>query len=128
MAVILLIEDMEGVRSSIEMILKGAGHRVVCAENGEDGLARAVVERFDLIITDILMPRKDGVEVIFALREAPTTPPILAVSGGEARMPADRALALAEPIADATLAKPFSRSELLETVEVLLKGRQAKSA
>lgn len=127
MASILLIEDMDGVRTSIEMILKGDGHRVITAADGEEGLTRAVAERFDLIITDVLMPRKDGVEVIFALREAPNPPPILAISGGEARLPADRALQLAEPIADATLEKPFSKGELLETIHGLLQDKIAAS-
>lgn len=122
MATILLIDDMNGVRSSLTTVLTTAGHRVVEAGDGEAGLQKAQEQAFDLVITDIIMPKVDGSEVIVALKARDKGLPILAISGGGASVNAENALMLARGTADAVLSKPFSRGDLLEAVDQLVTG------
>jgi len=117
---ILLIEDMKGIRDSLEMILSTGGYQLDFAANGADGLRKVGSSAYDLIVTDILMPEVDGTEVIIALRAAGNRMPILAISGGGAGVSADAALMVAKQKASAVLAKPFSKSELLDAVRALL--------
>ncbi len=120
MATILLIDDMEGVRSSLSTVLTSAGHQVVEAGDGDAGLRKAAEQNFDLVITDIIMPKIDGSEVILALKQKAGAAPVLAISGGGATVNAENALMLARSTADAVLHKPFSRNDLLEAVDELV--------
>jgi len=117
---ILLIEDMKGVRESLEVILSLAGYDVHFASNGAEGLQKSKDAPYDLILTDILMPELDGTEVIFRLRASGNATPILAISAGGDGVSANEALALAKEKATDILEKPFSRDELLEKVNSLL--------
>ena len=119
MASILLIEDMKGVRSSLVTVLETAGHKVTEACDGQAGLEMANAQPFDLVITDIIMPRMDGSELILALKRNGSMP-VLAISGGASSVSAEQALMLARSTADATLAKPFSRGDLLAAVDNLV--------
>jgi len=118
MAAILLIDDMKGVRESLAMILEKAGHQVTQAAEGAQGLSAAAGGKFDLVITDILMPQVDGTEVIMQLRDSArlSRTPILAISGGGADVPAEEALKIAESFADEVMPKPFSRDDILAAV------------
>lgn len=116
MANILLIEDMDGVRATIAMILTRAGHNVVTSADGGEGLRRATNEKYDLIISDILMPHVDGGEVIATLKSDQPDTPVLAISGGGSGVSVEEALRVAKEMADAVLRKPFSRDELLNAV------------
>jgi two-component system chemotaxis response regulator CheY len=122
MAEILLIDDMKGVRRAIVSLLSRAGHAVTEAADGTDGidLLRSG-KRFDLVITDILMPRQDGSEVVLFLKTLPNRPKILVISGGGSQVSAGEALMLARTQADASLAKPFDSDELMATVDRLLR-------
>ena len=120
MANILIIEDMKGVQASIATILTGAGHKITTADNGKLGIEAQENGAFDLIITDILMSEMDGSEVLFALQKKTPKPPVIAISAGGALVSATEALQFAKSIADAVLVKPFSRSELLTTVDGLI--------
>ncbi len=126
MAKILLIEDMKGVRESLSLILDRSGHDVVQAENGEAGLKLCEGANFDLIITDILMPKVDGVEVIMQLKNQSQSKatPILAISGGGANVSAENALTIARNFADEVLAKPFSRDDILMVVDRLTQSNE----
>ena len=128
MAAILLIDDMNGVRSSLTTVLTTAGHQVEEAGDGEAGLRKTQEGAFDLVITDIIMPKVDGSEVILALKARQPNLPILAISGGGATVNAENALMLARGTADAVLSKPFSRGELLEAVDQLINGVAKKQA
>lgn len=122
MARILVLDDIRGVRRSIVGILARAGHQpeeVATAQDAFDRLDRGGV---DLLITDILMPDTDGIEVIDAVRKRHRGMPILAVSGGGSLVASDQALSLAQALADDVLAKPFEGPELLAKIDPLLNG------
>jgi DNA-binding response OmpR family regulator len=116
---ILLIEDDAGFRRTVARALAAAGHHVRQAPDGVDGVRLFLTHRPALVITDIVMPEKEGLEVIRELRRHSTEIPIIAISGI-----ADRAgfyLRAATLFgADATLAKPFRFAQLLHTVDDLL--------
>jgi CheY-like chemotaxis protein len=118
MANILLIDDMAAVRRAIAAVLRGAGHQVTEAANGREGLGAA--GRFDLVITDILMPEVDGTTVVMEIAARPERPRLLAISGGSGALSETDALRLASLKADATLSKPFANGELLAVVDRLL--------
>jgi two-component system chemotaxis response regulator CheY len=121
MAQILLIDDMKGVRRTLSAVLKRAGHTIVEADDGGAGLELLKSQRFDLVITDMLMPQHDGMEVLLFLEQQPNRPKVLAISGGGSQVSADEAFLLARSKADATLAKPFDNADLLAAVDKLLK-------
>lgn len=122
MAQILLIDDMKAVRHTVCSVLKRAGHVVTEADDGSAGLQLLQSgQRFDLVITDVLMPNRDGTEVIMFLEHQANRPKVLAISGGGNQVSADEALMLARSKADAVLAKPFGNAELIATVDRLLK-------
>ena len=113
---VLIIDDDMRARTTMTIILKRAGFEIVTAENGAKGLACLRDEVPDLIITDIIMPEKEGIETIREiLAERPGTK-ILAVSGG-GRVGAGNTLHMAKALgATEVLAKPFGPDELIGCV------------
>lgn len=123
MARILVIDDERFVRSLINRVLLRDGHEVVVAVDGDEGLDQFRTGDFDLVITDILMPQKEGIETMLELREQAPDIPVLAISGGGGTSAPAGPLADARLLgADATLAKPFDVEELSAVVARLLKG------
>lgn len=120
MANILVIDDEVSIRELLFAILTPAGHRIFLAEHGAAGLALCGQHPMDLIITDIVMPDTDGLEVIARIKEHTPGAKIIAMSGGGMVSPHDY-LQLAESMgAEATLPKPFSRADLTAAVNALL--------
>lgn len=117
---LLLIEDMKGVRDSLDVILSIAGYEVTFAKNGREGLEKAQSSNYDLIITDILMPELDGTEVIMQLVNAGNKTPILAISAGGDGVSATQALMIAQEKATSIMEKPFSKEELLDRIKQLI--------
>lgn len=120
MARILVIDDDTAVRATTARILRRAGHFVQEAEEGEQGLRYYREAPFDLVITDLYMPGKEGIETIMELRAERPDLPILAVSGGllgDIHGPLGDAELFG---ASASLAKPFTTEELQEAVRRLL--------
>ncbi len=116
MARILVIDDEYELRSMLRRMLEHAGHEVSEAVNGAAGIEIYERDAPDLIITDIIMPEKEGVETIIALRRANPALPIIAISGG-GRLDATDFLSMAKKLgARRTLTKPFLREQLLEAV------------
>jgi len=117
---ILLIEDDAKIRSYMRRILEWKGYAISEAEDGHSGLAMLSEETVDLVITDLVMPGKDGLELLTSLRDGRWSGPVLAISGGlETWSPLPVAEAMG---AAACLAKPFDAAELIEMVEQLLAG------
>lgn len=113
---ILVVDDEAQIRTMLTQMLELEGYTVHAAENGEDGLKLVGRYAFDLVITDMIMPVKDGLKFIMELvRDYPDLK-ILAISGGGA-IKAERYLTMAGYLGDvATLEKPFKREVLLELV------------
>jgi CheY-like chemotaxis protein len=120
LAKVLLIDDMSLVRGAIKAILTRAGHAVTEALGGDAGIALLKEEKFDLVVTDMIMPDQDGGDVLSFLQTMPNRPPVLAMSGGNSDVAADEALRLAREQADAVMPKPFENRELVATVDRLL--------
>ena len=117
MARVLVIDDEQLARFTIREILETAGHEVVEARNGNQGLGFQREAACDIVVTDIIMPEKEGVETIIELRKDFPELPIIAISGGGRTRNLDF-LKIAEQYgANKILAKPFSEEELLEAVE-----------
>lgn len=122
MAKLLLVDDNADLLGMQGEFLRMSGHEVVTATNGREALEQASVTKFDLIITDLIMPDKDGIEVIVTLRRAMPHLKVIAISGG-GRLNAKDYLSIAQKLgAAATLAKPFSGSDLVATVDRVLAG------
>src|SRR3954469_21463128 len=102
MAVILIIDDDASVRGLLMAVLHNLGHESVAAAGGEDGVALMGTRPFDLVITDLRMPRVDGLQVIREFQRRSPGTPVLLMSG----------LATADDPTVPVLHKPFSREKL----------------
>jgi DNA-binding response OmpR family regulator len=118
-ALVCVIDDDVRVRQAVCDILRHAGFLTVDAADGEIGLKLVEEKRPSLVVTDIVMPNKEGIETIQALKGRFPTLPILAMSGSYA--PAVNFLELARHLgADDCIAKPFKPSDLLLKIRNLL--------
>jgi two-component system alkaline phosphatase synthesis response regulator PhoP len=115
---ILLIEDEPGLVVTVSDLLMAEGHHVESAADGESGLAKALTGAFDLIILDVMLPRRMGLDVCRQLRESGVDTVILMLTAKT--QVTDRVVAL-KLGADDYLTKPFDPSELLARVEALLR-------
>lgn len=117
---ILVIDDDPVVRDMLVEMLKREGYDVDSAEDGRAGMRRFREQPSALVITDVLMPEQEGLETLMQLRQSGRPVKVMAISGG-GRVGADTYLNSARTLgADAILAKPFGREELLEKVTALL--------
>ena len=114
------MDDNEGFRKPLCQTLERAGYEVLSAADGAAALRLFRQQPVDLVITDIIMPEKEGLETIMELRRIKPELKIIAISGG-GRIGAEDYLPLAEHLGAArTLAKPFSSAEIIEAVSGLL--------
>ena len=121
---ILVVEDDKAVRELLREILERAGHEVMEAINGQEAITQYKTHPADLIITNILMPEKEGLETIQELRRDDPDIKIIAISGGGRIGPADY-LDIAKRFgAKRTFSKPFNRKDLLKAVDELLGGSE----
>lgn len=128
MANILVIDDNPEFREILRRHLETTGHSVALAENGEQGLK--VLERggFDIVLTDILMPQRDGVEVLREAKRRWPRLPVIAISGG-GWIGANELLSMAEKLgADQVLQKPVRRDDLFQAVDEALSANLKKQA
>ncbi len=118
MAKILVIDDEEQLRDLLTQLLTRDGHIVQIAFDGVEGMR--IFKQFnpDLVITDIIMPNKDGIEVITELLCASPGTAIVAMSGGRRAITAEFNLESAEMLGvKGVLSKPFTRDQLREVVQ-----------
>jgi CheY-like chemotaxis protein len=116
MAKILLVDDNFDLLEIQRIVLGHAGHEVVTARDGKEALWEAGRATFSLLITDVIMPEVDGLDIIIALRHRQPDLKIIAVTGG-GQMNAINYLEIARKLgAVGTLAKPVSGPRLLEAV------------
>jgi len=116
---ILVIDDDEALRPMFGLALERNGHQVTLAENGAIGIEQYIASPPDLVITDIIMPEKEGVETILELRKQQSAVKIIAMSGGGPR--SETYLQMCNQIGVCcTLAKPFSLEALIAAVDEAL--------
>lgn len=120
MARILLIDDEEMTRSMLRQALEMKGHEVHEASNGDEALRVHRQTPCPLVITDILMPEKEGLETIVELRRDHPELKIIAMSGGGSAGNLNFLEAAGKLGAQATLQKPFELATLFKTVDSLL--------
>ena len=117
---ILIIDDEELTLHLLKSVLGEAGYDVLVANDGENGLQLFKEEEVDLVITDMVMPKKDGLKTILELREIDEYIPVVAISGGGA-IAKERYLAVAAYLENVkTIAKPFKKTDIIEAIEELL--------
>jgi len=121
MAKILVIDDEEQLRDLLKQMLTRDGHEVVTACDGVEGTRCFDTFHPDVVITDIIMPNKDGIEVITELLCRDSTIAIIAISGGRRAITAEFNLESAELLGvKGILSKPFTREQLREAVQLAL--------
>lgn len=114
---LLIIDDEPLIRDSLSTLFEREGRSVAVAANGEEGLRKFTSEGARLVIVDILMPVKEGVETIIELRRLDPDLKIVAISGGGRQSTLDFLDVATKLGADATLAKPFTRASIMQIVD-----------
>lgn len=123
MASILLVDDDEQFRTMLSEVLKRAGHDVQEACNGSEATRMYRSHRTDLVITDLIMPDKEGLETIREIRQNDPGVRIIAMSGGGRNGNIDYLRMASMFGAQQVVDKPFAHREILEAVRRLLEER-----
>ena len=121
---VLLVEDEPGLVLTISDLLASEGYDVQSAADGESGLAKAATKNFELIVLDVMLPKKNGFEVCRDLRQRGVDTPILMLTARGQVVDRVTGLKLG---ADDYLAKPFDPAELLARLEALLRRVQKEN-
>lgn len=116
---ILIIDDDNLVRGMVAKALRKTGYHVLEASDGNEGLQVALHHSVDIVITDILMPDKEGIETILELKDINEKIKIIAMSGGGKRQNMTFLNMAKKAGADKLLKKPFRPSELIQLIEEL---------
>ena len=125
---VLLAEDSEFLRSLMKSILRLAGCEVQLAADGKEALKIWKSGTFDLVITDLVMPNSDGLELISAIRRQDSAVKIIGISGGST-LNCAHFLEVAKMLgADYCLLKPITLGKILETLELVLAEQPAMTA
>jgi CheY-like chemotaxis protein len=129
MGSILIIDDEEDIRDALQIVLESVGHNVKVASNGNEAIELQRSEPADLIITDVIMPGKNGVDTIKEIRQEFPGVRIIAISGGGGVQPTEYVpeaitttaylAAAKEAGADMVFTKPFERKDLIQAVDDL---------
>lgn len=126
MAKILLVEDDDLVRDMLTQILQRASHEVMCAANGEEAMEYLKKAKPDIMVTDIIMPKKSGITLISEVRDRHPSMEIIAISGG-GRLDPTGYLDLSETLgASVSFEKPIDNNALLMAIDLLLHGKKEK--
>ncbi len=125
---ILLVDDDPDFRGMTRIAFTRAGYTVHEAENGNAALAILADHAVDLVVTDIIMPEADGYEVILRLKEQPSRPPLIAVTGGSLRLRMELPGMARLLGANAAFEKPVDLSALLAEAARLIADRREAAA
>jgi CheY-like chemotaxis protein len=118
---ILVADDHEEIRKLMRIWLEGYGHAVACASTGNEAARLFEAHPFDLVITDVLMPDGNGLELCERLRRANPRPQILAISGGNPNFASATCLQFARHVgANGLLLKPFTGDQLMRAIQVTM--------
>ena len=118
---ILVVDDEENIRTLIGHWLVAAKHTAVCVGNATEALAALPKGAFDLVITDVLMPDGDGLDLITHLKQQQPGVRVLAISGGGRYVEGDDCLKMARGLgAHAAVMKPFTLDQLQAGIELAL--------
>ena len=124
MAKILLVEDDGLVRDMLAQVLKKASHEVTCASDGEEAAKILQTMRPDIMVTDIIMPKKSGITLISEVKNRHPDMEIIAISGG-GRLDPVGYLDLSENLgASVSFEKPVDNTALLMAIDLLLQGKK----
>ena len=122
MALILIIDDEPQIRSMLKLMLERDGYEVAEAPDGIEGIRIYRQNPADLIITDLIMPNKDGIGVIIDLKKEFPNVKIIAMSGGGLNKPEGYLKGAKKLGAACTLTKPIDRGEMLRAIKDVLKS------
>lgn len=122
---ILVVEDNQKLAGYIKKALEQMSYSVDCAYDGEEGEEKATVEDYDLVILDIMLPKKDGLAVCRALRSEDVNIPIIMLT---AKSEIDDRIKGLDSGADDYLVKPFDLAELMARIRALLRRPQLKTS
>jgi len=125
MARILIIDDESQIRSMLRLMLERVGYEIAEAPDGIEGIRQYRENPADLIITDLIMPNKDGIGMIIDLKKEFPKVKIIAMSGGGVNRPEGYLDGAKKLVATRTLTKPIDREEMLKAVKETLKGTAA---
>jgi DNA-binding NtrC family response regulator len=125
MARILIIDDEDQIRSMLRLMLERVGYEVAEAPDGMEGIRQYRENPADLIITDLIMPNKDGIGMIIDLKKEFPEIKIIAMSGGGVNRPEGYLNGAMKLGATRTLTKPIDRDEMLKAVRETLKDKTA---
>lgn len=116
MARILIVDDEENIRYSLRLVLEGAGHELMEACNGVEAQTVLKDNAFDLVITDIVMPEQEGMELIMGINERFPDTKVIAITGGGKKINLQAAL---DPVTDNAAEDAGNEQMYLETAAVL---------
>ena len=122
MAKILIIDDDPQVQKLMVSYLNRDGHETVTAGDGKRAIVQLSSQRFDLVITDIVMPERDGLEVIMWVKEQQDCPKIIAISGGSVKLDKNLLLDVARFTADKVMPKPVDYATLTTAIREVLQS------
>ena len=118
---ILIVEDDEAIATGLSLNLKLANHGTSIARDGDDAIKQAEGEDFSLVLLDINLPKRNGLEVLSALRAADNVVPVIVLSARDGEFDKVAALRLG---ADDYVTKPFALAELLARIDAVLRRAQ----
>ncbi len=127
MAKVLLVEDDDLVRDMLTQVLQRANHEVMCVANGEEATVCLQKYEPDIMVTDIIMPKKSGITLISEVKNRHPNLEIIAISGG-GRLDPTGYLDLSETLgASVSFEKPVDNTALLMAIDLLLHGKKEKT-
>lgn len=124
-ATILLVDDEELLRAGVQEMLEMGGYVVLTAPNGQQAMACLTDQAIDLVITDLVMPKMDGIDFVQQVRKIRPDVPVIVVSGSTRNIMQRYGIdTIQVPGADASLSKPFKGVDLMAQIRELLESRR----